>query len=62
MTLPKNFITSIYLAVALAGVAVITAAVGQTTQPGAHAPSIGPASARSLSPTLLRTKATGTRT
>ena len=31
MTLPKNFIASVCLAVALAGVAVITAAVGQTS-------------------------------
>jgi hypothetical protein len=35
MTLPKNFIASVCLAVALAGVAVITAAVGQTNPPGA---------------------------
>jgi hypothetical protein len=35
MTLPKNFIASVCLAVALAGVAVITAAVGQTHPSGA---------------------------
>jgi hypothetical protein len=35
MTLPKNFVASVCLAVALAGVAVITAAVGQTNPSGA---------------------------
>jgi len=32
MNLPKNFVASVFLAVALAGVAVITAAVGLTTR------------------------------
>jgi hypothetical protein len=35
MTLPKNFVASVCLAAALAGVAVITAAIGQTNPSGA---------------------------